>query len=437
MKEIKCPNCGKVFSVDDSDFASILSQVKNQAFAEELEARISDMEQRAALAQKNRDMAMLQRHQADMAQRDSVIAERDSEIARLKQHEEAIRQEEQLKHEQSVSQLKVEMERLRAELEKKDATIGMARLEEQNKSKDEIHRRESEIEQLKLQIANEQNDASKREQSLKERYELQLQQAQETVEYYKDMKIRMSTKMVGETLEQHCSTLYNTTLRPFLPNAYFEKDNDNIEGTKGDFVFRDYDGDMEYISIMFEMKNEMDTTATKHKNEDFFAKLDADRRKKGCEYAVLVSMLEADNELYNNGIVDVSYRYDKMYVIRPQFFIPLITILVQSARKTVEYRRKLQLAEQQTIDLSNFMGRIDKFKDSYEKYITAAHKKYSDAIEQIDKSIQALQRVKDSLIGSEAALNKAKQQTDDLTIKKLTWGNKTLRQQLEADGAAE
>lgn len=435
MKEIKCPNCGKAISVDDADFASILSQVKNQAFEAELATRLGEMSQRMALEQKTQAMAREQAYQSELARRDAAIKERENEIGRLRQHEGMIRQEEQVKREQSLTALKVEVERLKAELAKGADQVAMARMEEQSRSKDAMRLKESEVEQLKLRMANAQNEATARENMLKSDFERQLKQANEMVEYYKDMKIRLSTKMVGESLEQHCSTQFNTTLRPIMPQAYFEKDNDAADGTKGDFIFRDYDGDMEYISIMFEMKNEMDQTATKHRNEDFLAKLDSDRRKKGCEYAVLVSLLEADNELYNNGIVDFSHRYEKMYVIRPQFFIPLITLLVQASRKTVEYKRKLVLAEQQSLDITNFKNRLEAFKDAYGKNMETAKKKYDAAIEQIDKSIAALQKVKENLLGSEKALETAGKKTEELTIKRLAWGSKTLRDQLEAGDA--
>lgn len=432
MKEIKCPNCGKVISVDDADFASILSQVKNQAFDAELNARLSELQKRMELEQRTQALSREQAYQAELARREAAIKERENEVNQLKQNEGLIRQQEQVKHEQSLAALKVEVERLKGELARGADQVAKARLEEQNISKDALRQKEKEVEMLRLEMAKERNDATSRENLLKTDYELKIRQANEMVEYYKDMKTRLSTKMVGESLEQHCSTQFNTTLRPIMPHAYFEKDNESIDGTKGDFVFRDFDDGMEYISIMFEMKNEMSTTVTKHKNEDFLAKLDSDRRKKGCEYAVLVSLLEADNELYNNGIVDFSHRYEKMYVIRPQFFIPLITLLVQASRKTIEYKHKLIQAEQQSVDLSNFTSRLEAFKEAYGKNMEAAQKKFNSAIEQIDKSIAALQKVRESLLGSEEALRRAGKKTEELTIKKLTWGSKSLREQLES-----
>ena len=428
MKEIVCPHCNKTFTVDEADYAAILNQVRNKEFAAELEARLHDIEQRQAAEMRSRELQKEQEYQKRLNSRDDAIKDRDNEIARLREQGEGIRQEEQLKAERQIGEMKLEVARLKSELERGKEQIAVARLEEQNRSKDELHKRDSEIERLNLQVVTEKTAATEREHSLKEGYELQLKQSRELIEYYKDMKTRMSTKMVGETLEQHCSNLFNTTIRSIMPNAYFDKDNDASEGSKGDFIFRDFDDGMEYISIMFEMKNEMDTTATKHKNAAFLDKLDSDRRKKNCEYAVLVSLLESDNELYNNGIVDMSHVHEKMYVIRPQFFIPLITLLVQTSRKTIEYKRKLITAEQQTIDVAKFEEKLERFKEAFGKNFTRAQEKYSKAIEEIDKSIKHLQDVRAALVGSEEALRKASGNTEELTIKKLTWGNKTMRE---------
>lgn len=431
MKEIVCPHCNKVFTVDEASYASILSQVKNREFAQELEARLHEIDQRRTAEMRNRELAREQEYRNVLAQKDNAIKDRDNEIGRLRSQEEAIRTEEQLKVERQVAAMQQEVVRLKAEIERGKAQVDMARLEEQNRTKDELHNRDSEIERLKLQVITEQKTASEREQSIKNNYELQLKQSRELVDYYKDMKTRLSTKMVGESLEQHCNYLYNTTIRSILPNAYFDKDNDASEGTKGDFIFRDSEDGIEYISIMFEMKNENDDTARKHRNVDFLDKLDSDRRKKNCEYAVLVSMLESDNELYNTGIVDMSHVHEKMYVIRPQFFIPLITLLVQTSRKTIEYKRKLLMAEQQTIDVSKFEEKLENFKDAFSKNYAQAHKKFNTAIEEIDKSIKHLQEVRAALVGSEESLRKAGNETENLTIKKLTWGNKTMRKRFE------
>ena len=271
-------------------------------------------------------------------------------------------------------------------------------------------------------------EAALHEDNVRKEYEAKLRMAQEQVDYYKDLKTRMSTKMVGETLEAHCSNVFNGEMRPMFPNAYFEKDNDASLGSKGDFIFRDFEEGTEYISIMFEMKNEMDETATKHKNEDFFRKLDADRNMKGCEYAVLVSLLEPDSELYNGGIVDVSYRYPKMYVIRPQFFRPIITLLVIAAKKTVGIKKELEIARSQSVDVTHFESQLDAFKEAFGRNYRLASEKFKAAIDEIDKSITHLQKIKDALIGSENNLRLANDKADALTIKKLTKGNETMTQ---------
>jgi hypothetical protein len=265
---------------------------------------------------------------------------------------------------------------------------------------------------------------------LKEQYEGKLKKAQDQVDYYKDLKTKMSTKMVGETLEIHCSTEFNR-VRPLFPNAYFEKDNDASSGSKGDFIFRDYEDGIEYVSIMFEMKNEMDETSTKHKNEDFFKKLDTDRNTKKCEFAVLVSLLEPESELYNTGIVDVSHRFPKMYVIRPQFFIPLITLLVQTSKKSLDYKRQLAIAQSQSLDVTKFEQQLLDFKDKFGRNYRLASEKFQKAIEEIDKSIDHLQKIKEALIGSENNLRLANDKAEDLTIKKLTYNNPTMKAKFE------
>jgi len=275
----------------------------------------------------------------------------------------------------------------------------------------------------------------KKEQELAEaktKWSEQLKAAQEQVEYYKDLKLRQSTKMIGETLEIHCSTLFNQLIRPLMPNAYFEKDNEVVEGTKGDFVFRDKSDDgVEYISIMFEMKNENDETATKHKNEDFLAKLDSDRKKKGCEYAVLVSMLEPDSELYNGGIVDMSHRFEKMYVIRPQFFIPLITLLCQANKKSLDAKRELALVKAQQVDVTNFEEKLMTFKDGFTRNVRLANERFADAIDEIDKTIAHLTKVRENLVKSGDNLNAADKKLQDVTIKRLTYGNPTMKAKFE------
>lgn len=308
----------------------------------------------------------------------------------------------------------------------------IAVLKEQQKAQEDIKSKEAEIALLKAAAELDKQNATIQENALKDRYEARLKLKQEEVDYYKDLKARMSTKMIGETLEIHCSTQFNQMLRPMMPNAYFEKDNDASGGTKGDFIFRDFGEDgTEYISIMFEMKNEADETATKHKNEDFLKKLDTDRRAKGCEFAVLVSLLEPDNELYNGGIVDMSYRYDKMYVIRPQFFIPMITLLVQTSKKGLGYRQQLAIAQKQSIDVSNFESQLEDFRERFGKNYRLASERFKTAIDEIDKSIQHLNKIKEALVGSEYNLRLANDKAEALTIKKLTRGNPTMKAKFE------
>jgi hypothetical protein len=398
MKELKCPKCGNVFTVDESDYADIVDQVKTMEFQAEVDRMMKEMEKRQALQQQADELKAEQQLQAKQLEFAQQLAAKESEISSLK-----------------------------ASLAEGEAKIRVAVLEEQNKSKDELQKKEQKIAQLQNEMTSKDSEAQARVQSMKEMFDMQLKEKQTQIDYYKDLKTRMSTKMIGETLEQHCSTLFNTTIRTLMPNAYFEKDNDASEGSKGDFIFYDKDDDFKYISIMFEMKNESDTTATRHKNEDFLKKLDEDRRKKGCEYAVLVSLLEPDNETYNSGIVDVSHRYEKMYVIRPQFFIPIITLLVQAAKKSLEYKRQLVIAQSKDVDVTNFEAKLSEFRDQFGKNVKNAHDRFEDAIKAIDKSIADLQKVKDNLLKSDDHLRLANGKVDDLTIRKLTYKNPTMK----------
>ena len=398
MKELKCPKCGNVFTVDESDYADIVNQVKTMEFQAEVDRMMKEMEKRQALQQQADELKAEQQLQAKQLEFAQQLAAKESEISSLK-----------------------------ASLAEGEAKIRVAVLEEQNKSKDELQKKEQKIAQLQNEMTSKDSEAQARVQSMKEMFDMQLKEKQTQIDYYKDLKTRMSTKMIGETLEQHCSTLFNTTIRTLMPNAYFEKDNDASEGSKGDFIFYDKDDDFKYISIMFEMKNESDTTAARHKNEDFLKKLDEDRRKKGCEYAVLVSLLEPDNETYNSGIVDVSHRYEKMYVIRPQFFIPIITLLVQAAKKSLEYKRQLVIAQSKDVDVTNFEAKLSEFRDQFGKNVKNAHDRFEDAIKAIDKSIADLQKVKDNLLKSDDHLRLANGKVDDLTIRKLTYKNPTMK----------
>jgi hypothetical protein len=414
MRELKCPHCGNVFAVDENDYAALLNQVKNNEFNDELARRIREMEQ-------NQEARMAAEKQAEAARQQAEAARLQNERMRIAQENQNALQakDNQLRDKESeIALLKQQIQNF--EVMKKAAV------------QEAVMAKEQKIQQLESEQKLAASEARLHAQSMKDEYEARIKMANEQVEYYKDMKVRLSTKMVGETLEQHCSTLFEQNLRPMMPNAYFEKDNEVTEGTKGDFVFRDKSDDgVEYISIMFEMKNENEGTATKHKNEDFFAKLDSDRKKKNCEYAVLVSMLEPDSELYNGGIVDVSHRFEKMYVIRPQFFIPLITLLCQANKKGLEARRELELAKAQQVDVTDFENKLAAFQDAFGKHVLSAHKNYDEAIKQIENSIKNLEKVRDSLKTSANQLRLANNNAMDLTIKKLTYGNPTMKAKFE------
>ena len=423
MKELKCPKCGSVFSVDEADYAFILSQVKNQEFEAELRRRMTEIDSR---------------HKAEQH---LASAKKEAEIAQLRSRLEAIAAQKESEKNLALAAKEQQIARLNATIEQHQSNLQIALLNKQREAQEIIQRKDSQIQQLKSDADLEKSQAQIRESELIKRHQHELQAKQELVEYYKDLKTRMSTKMVGETLEIHCSTLFNQLLRPVMPFAYFEKDNDATDGTKGDFIFRDSEGGTEYVSIMFEMKNEMDTTATKHKNEDFLKKLDEDRRKKNCEFAVLVSLLEPESELYNGGIVDMSHRYPKMYVIRPQFFIPLITLLVQTSKKSLEYKRQLLLAQSKEVDVTNFENKLLDFKNKFGRHYELASKKFDDAIKQIDDTIAKLLKVKENLLGSENNLRLANQDTEELTIRKLTYKNPTMKAKFdearEKNGASD
>lgn len=427
MKEIKCPNCGSVLTVDEADYASIVSQVKNAEFNEEIERRMAEMSEKKDAEQKASMAEADKTFNQKLNEKQQALSEKDNEIARLKDQITGLQNSRELEIKAAVSEKEQEITSLKATIGQNASNLRIAILEEQQKAKEALQKKDVEISDLKAQARLDKSEAEVRENGIKEQYEDKLKRSQELVDYYKDLKSRMSTKMVGETLEIHCSTEFNTKLRPFLPNCYFEKDNDASSGSKGDFVFRDYEDGTEYVSIMFEMKNEMDETATKHRNEDFFKKLDADRKEKNCEYAVLVSLLEPESEYYNSGIVDVSYRYPKMYVVRPQFFVPLITLLVQASKKSIEYQRQLAIAQSQSIDVTNFENALLDFKDKFGRNYRLASEKFQKAIEEIDKSIDHLQKIKDALLGSENNLRLANDKAEDLTIKKLTRGNPTMK----------
>ena len=431
MKELKCPKCGNVFQVDEADYASILSQVKNKEFEYEIQARLKEIDKQNKLTQEANELKQNQIHQNELNEKDQALSQQQSQIAQLQAQIDSFNKTKQLEIEAERAKSTQEIARLQATIAQNESNLRIAILEEQNKAKEEIQKKETSLQELRNQITLNEKEASIRESNIKENYEIQLKQKQEQVDYYKDLKAKLSTKMVGETLEEHCHTEFNRMRTTMFPNAYFDKDNDISTGTKGDFIFRDFADGMEYVSIMFEMKNENDTTSTKKKNEDFFAKLDKDRNDKNCEYAVLVTLLEPDSELYNQGIVDVSYKYPKMFVVRPQFFLPIISLLTQAAKKSIEYKRELLFARKQSVDITNFEDKINDFKEKFGRNYRIASEKFQTAIAEIDKSIEHLNKIKAALLSSENNLRLANDRAEELTIKKLTRGNPTMKKMFE------
>ena len=410
MHEIKCPKCGEVFQVDETGYAQLLTQVRDEAFEEELHKRAKELEDKNKSDLKMAQMEQEKSFAKTVTDKDKEIADKEMEIQKLKNQ-----------IAMSDSEKKLAISDALRDKDKEIADINAAVIE------------------LKSRLANQKNESALKEKTIEENYKNQLKLKDEQIEQYKDFKARQSTKMVGESLEQHCQNQFNAIRMTAFPNAYFEKDNEiSSSGSKGDFIFREADSEgTEFISIMFEMKNEMETTATKHKNEDFFKELDKDRTEKGCEYAVLVSLLEADNELYNNGIVDVSYKYPKMYVIRPQFFIPMITLLRNAALNSLQYQKELAVVRNQQLDLYNFETNMQEFKDAFGRNYRIASEKFQTAIEEIDKTIDHLEKVKKALQSSENNLRLANDKADDLSIKKLTRNAPSVRQMfddLDKDG---
>lgn len=431
MKELKCPKCGNVFKVDEADYAAIVGQVKNAEFNQEVERRMKELEKQQKAEQKAETLKAEQNYQKLLSEKELNLTQKDAEIAKLQSQLEGIENTNQLSLAKEIAKKDKEIAALQTQLSSNESKLKVAILEEQNKSKDFLQKKEQEIQKLKGDMELAQKEAIIKEKNLKEDFQSRLKLKQEEVDHYKELKAHMSTKMIGESLEVHCSTEFNRVRSMMYPCAYFEKDNDASGGSKGDFIYRDTADGVEYISIMFEMKNEMETTATKHKNEDFFAKLDKDRKEKGCEYAVLVSLLEPDSELYNEGIVDVSYKYPKMYVIRPQFFMPLISLLTQASKKSIEYQKELILARQQSVDVTNFENKVNAFRDKFAGHYQKASEKFNKAIEEIDKTIKSLQKMKDNLLSSENYLRLANNDTEELSIKKLTRGNPTMKEKFE------
>ena len=427
MKELKCPKCGNVFQVDEADYASIVSQVKNAEFDAEIHRRLAEIDERHKAEKDLATAKTEQTFQAQLNQKEKELGAKDAEIERLKGQLQNIESKKQNELSLAIAEKDQEIAKLNSTIEQSDNKLQLAVMEERTKAQATVQAKDQEILKLRSDAELEKREAKIHETALLEQHKRELQMKQEQLDYYKDLKTKMSTKMVGETLEQHCSIEFEQYLRPVMPNAYFDKDNDATDGTKGDFIFRDSEDGTEYISIMFEMKNEMDTTATKHKNEDFLKKLDEDRRKKGCEFAVLVSLLEADNDLYNTGIVNKSHLFPKMYVIRPQFFVPFINLLVQTSKKSLEYKKQLILAQSKEVDVTNFESKIEDFKTKFGRHYELASKKFDDAVKQIDDTISKLLKIKENLLGSENNLRLAQQDTEDLTIRKLTYKNPTMK----------
>lgn len=423
MNEIKCPKCGALFKIDEESYDSILKQIRNNEFLKELKIREQQFEN----------------------DKESAITIAKNELEKIMNEKinnlnlEIIKLQNELKSKDQLQQSMLDNTKINTENEYKDMinklNLKISQLENdiklkdsENKSKiDEIiNEKDRDINNLQNKIELDGKEYKLKEQTLKDGYESKLKSKDEMIAYYKDLKAKQSTKMIGESLEQHCSYEFNK-LRPLFKNAYFEKDNDIKTGSKGDFIFRDYDdNNQEIVSIMFEMKNESDTTSTKHKNEDFFKELDKDRKEKKCEYAVLVSLLEIDNDYYNDGIVDVSHKYDKMYVIRPQFFIPIITLIRGVSLKSMEYKKQLMEIKNQNIDISHFEENMNSFKEGFARNYRIASEKFKKAIEEIDKTIDHLQKTKDALISSENNLRIANNKAEDLTIKRLTANNPTM-----------
>ena len=413
MQDIICPNCKKVFKVDEAGFADILKQVRDHQFEEELHKRLDIAEK-----EKENAIKLAEANITNTLQKD--LAKRDAELAELKANKDRELIELEAKKETELAEIKSKINN--AELEKKLAVT------------EAVNKIEKERDELAGELKSKDTEKQLLETSLKEKYATELKtkddiikMKDEEIALRKDMKVKLSTKMVGETLEQHCETEFNKLRATGFQNAYFEKDNDINTGSKGDYVYRENDEvGNEIISIMFEMKNEGDETATKKKNEDFLRELDKDRTEKKCEYAVLVTLLEAENELYNTGIVDVSHKYPKMYVVRPQFFIPIITLLRNAAMNSLKYKAELALVRNQNIDITNFEDNVNKFKEGFAKNYDLASRKFKTAIEEIDKTIDHLQKTKDALLSSENNLRIANNKTEDLTIKRLTRGNPTM-----------
>lgn len=421
MNEIKCPNCGTIFKIDETEYDSIVKQIRDKEFEKEISLR-----EQEHTKDKESAIKLAEAHLREELTKQ--VTERDLEITNLKN---------ELKTKEEQTQSKLEQE-YKDELNKKDLEISELKNKiklQESKNELEIQKaiteKDKRISDLSSELVVKSKEFELKQNSIKDSYESKLKDKDEQIAYYRDFKAKQSTKMIGESLEQHCSIEFNR-LRPLFKNAYFDKDNDARTGSKGDFIFRDFDDEgNEIVSIMFEMKNEADTTATKHKNEDFFKELDKDRKEKKCEYAVLVTLLEADNDYYNDGIVDVSHFYDKMYVIRPQFFIPLITLIRNLANKSLEYKKELEIIKNQNIDITHFEENINAFKEGFGRNYRLASERFAKAIEEIDKTIDHLQKTKEHLLKTDDNLRLANNKAEDLSIKKLAHNNPTVTKLFE------
>ena len=423
MQEIKCPKCGEVFQIDEAGYAEIVKQVRTREFNEELQRQKNTMDSEKKMAVQ---LAITQ-----------AKSEKDDEIAKLKNQLAAQSNELNNMKDKSAAELKIALSEKDQQITQLKSTIDANKSKTELEIKTALQEKDSLIADLQNKLKLEQSESQLRETNLKQQYDVQLKAKDETIAFYKDFKAKESTKQIGEDLEQYCLSEFNKNRAIGFQNAYFEKDNEvsKSSGSKGDFIFRDFSGEgddkIEFISIMFEMKNQADETTTKHKNEDFFKELDKDRNEKNCEYAVLVSMLEEDNDYYNTGIVDVSYKYPKMYVIRPQFFIQLITILRNAALNSLEYKREIAQIKNQNIDITNFESDLNLFKDKFLNNVDLAMRQHSSAIEEIDKAIKTLQKIKDLFEKSDNNLRLANNKLEDLTIKKLTRNNPTMKKKFD------
>ena len=422
MQEIKCPKCGEVFQVDEAGYAAIVKQVRDKEFNRELKERESQFKMakedalEVARTKAEKDFNQLK------AEKDRLVSELNAKLTAKDEEQKHIVKEAEAEKDKVIAELS-------AQITNNENLKNLAVSEVETRYTKLLAEKKEEIAKLNGDLESANKELEIRVNSIRREYDVIIKNKDEQIEQYRDFKARQSTKMIGESLEVHCSNEFNKVRPIGFPTAYFEKDNDARSGSKGDFIFRDFDDEgNEYISIMFEMKNEADATEKKHKNEDFFKELDKDRREKNCEYAVLVTLLEADNDYYNQGIVDVSHRYPKMYVIRPQFFIPLISLLRNAARNSLEYRKQLAEMKNQNIDIENFEAGIDEFKRLWGMHYTNAKNRFDEAIAEIDKTMQHLQKVRDALVTSGNHLGKANTQAADLTIKRLTKGNPTMAQ---------